>query len=104
VTQGGQSSGGASGFSNESSGARAAAANQQARQAQQAQIDAMAKVRRDVQQAALQRTQQRTVALQSRLAREELIAKSEAKKAARVTAQKKTSSLASSALAATDKP
>ena len=88
----------------ESLGARGAAAGQQMRQAQQSQIDQMARVRRDVQEAAQQRVQQRTVALQARLAREEMIAESTAKRVARITASKKSNSFAANTVASTESP
>jgi len=76
---------------------------QQMRQAQQAQVDQMAKVRRDVQQAAQQRAQHRTVALQARLAREELLTAAAAKaKAARQIASKKSNSFTASTVASTE--
>ena len=86
-------------------GAQAAITGQQMRYAQQAQIDQMAKVRRDVQQAAQQRVQQRAVALEARLAREERIAESAAKtRAIRIASAKKSSSSASNLFASTDQP
>lgn len=84
---------------------KAAVAGAQMRQAQQAQIDYMAKVRRDVQQAAQQRVQQRDVALEARLVREERLAESAAKaKAIRIASAKKLKSSASSLIASTDQP
>lgn len=111
-TAGGQQStgGGPSGAnslttSTESFGARAAIAGQQMRQAQQAQVDQMAKVRRDVQQAAQQRVQLRTAALQARLAREELLAETAAKaKTARQIASKKSNSFMANTVASAESP
>ena len=86
-------------------GNRAAIVGQQLRQAQQAQIDQMAKVRRDVQQAAQQRIQIRTAALEARLVREERLAESAAKtRALRLASTKKSSSSASNLFASTDQP
>ena len=86
-------------------GAQAAITGQQMRYAQQAQIDQMAKVRRDVQQAAQQRVQQRAVALEARLAREERIAESAAKtRAIRIASAKRSRSSASNLIASTDQP
>ena len=80
-------------------------AGQQMRQAQQAQVDQMAKVRRDVQQAAQQRVQLRTAALHARLAREELLAEAAAKaKAARQMASKKPNSFTLNNVASTESP
>ncbi len=101
---GGQSGSSSLTTATESVAARAAAAGQHMRQAQQSQIDQMARVRRDVQQAAQQRVQQRTVALQARLAREEMIAESTAKRVARITASKKSNSFAANTVASTDSP
>ena len=111
-TAGGQQSTGIGQFganslttSAESFGARAAMAGQQMRQAQQAQVDQMAKVRRDVQQAAQQRVQLRTAALHARLAREELLAEAAAKaKAARQMASKKPNSFTLNNVASTESP
>jgi membrane protein involved in colicin uptake len=78
---------------------------QQMRQAQQAQVDQMARVRRDVQQSAQQRTQLRTAALEARLAREERLAESAAKtKALRLAASKKPETSPSTLVASTDPP
>ena len=88
-----------------SMGNRAAIVGAQVRQAQQAQVDQMAKVRRDVQQAAQQRIQLRTAALEARLAREERLAESAAKtRAIRLASSKKSSSSASNLIASTDQP
>ena len=88
-----------------SSVSSAAIVGQQMRQAQQAQVDQMAKVRRDVQQAQQQRVQQRTIALTARLAREERLAESAAKsKAIRLAASKKSNSPSSTLVASTDAP
>lgn len=84
---------------------RAAIVGAQMRQAQQAQVDQMAKVRRDVQQAAQQRVQQRTIALEARLAREERLAESAAKtRALRLAASKKSGSSPTTLVASTDQP
>ena len=88
-----------------SSVSSAAIVGQQMRQAQQAQVDQMAKVRRDVQQAQQQRVQQRTIALAARLAREERLAESAAKsKAIRLAASKNSNSTPSALVASTDQP
>lgn len=88
-----------------SMGNRVAIAGQQMRQAQQAQVDQMAKVRRDVQQAAKQRVQQRATALEARLAREERLAESATKtRALRIAAATKPSSSAANLIASTDQP
>lgn len=88
-----------------SMGNTAAIASQQLRQAQQAHIDQMAKLRRDVQQAAQQRVQTRAAALEARLVREERLAESAAKtKALRLAASKKPASTSSNLIAATGQP
>ena len=88
-----------------SMGNKAAIAGAQMRQSQQAQIDYMAKVRRDVQQAAQQRVQQRAVALEARLAREERLAESAAKaRDIRIATAKKFKSSSSSLIASADQP
>ena len=88
-----------------SMGNKAAIAGAQMRQSQQAQIDYMAKVRRDVQQAAQQRVQQRAVALEARLAREERLAESAAKaRDIRIATAKKFKSSSSSLIASAEQP
>lgn len=83
----------------------AAIVGAQMRQAQQAQVDQMARVRRDVQLAAQQRVQLRATALEARLAREERLAESAAKtRELRMAASKKSRSISSSLIASTDQP